>query len=76
MKTMRKLYDQCLDELDGVIEYSTCAAMNHHNPDLAKLYINLDKREMEHALSLHNMSKKLADSKIGTENIDPRLMEL
>lgn len=76
MKVMRKLYDQCMEELDGVIEYSNCATSVHDNPDLAKMYIGIAKQEMEHARLLHDMSKRLAASKIGTENVDPRLMEL
>lgn len=76
MKTMRKLYDQCIEELDGVIEYSKCATFYHSKPDLFKMYLNMAKQEMEHAKTLHEMSKKLSESKIGTENIDPRLMEL
>ena len=76
MKIMRKLYDQCIEELDGVIEYSNCATSNQANPDLFKMYINMAKQEMEHAQTLHNMSKKLAYTKIGSENVDYRLMEL
>ena len=34
------------------------------------------KQELEHAQALHNTSKKLADSKIGKETVDPMLMEL
>lgn len=76
MKIMRKLYDQTMEELDGVIEYSNCATScyNHH-PDLAKMYVNMGKQELEHAETLHNMSKKLAESKIN-EHVDPMLMEL
>ena len=33
MKTMRKLYDQCIEELDGVIEYSNCATSYYDNPE-------------------------------------------
>ena len=76
MKTMRKLYDQCIEELDGVIEYSKCATFYHNKPELYKMYVNMAKQELEHAQNLHNMSKKLSESKIGSENIDPRLMEL
>ena len=76
MKTMRKLYDQCMEELDGVIEYSKCATFYHDKPDLFKMYLSMAKQELEHAQTLHNMSKKLAETKIGSENIDPRLMEL
>lgn len=76
MKTMRKLYDQCIEELDGVIEYSKCATFYHNKPELYKMYLSMAKQEMEHAKTLNEMSKKLAESKIGTENIDPRLMEL
>lgn len=75
MKIMRKLYDQCMEELDGVIEYSNCATSWHDNPELSKMYINMAKQELEHAQVLHNMSKKLAESKIG-EKVDPMLMEL
>ena len=75
MKIMRKLYDQCMEELDGVIEYSNCATSWRNNPDLSKMYINMAKQELEHAQGLHNMSKKLADSKIN-ESVDPMLMEL
>lgn len=76
MKTMRKLYDQCMEELDGVIEYSSCATHHHDQPDLFKMYINMAKQEMEHAQTLRAMSKTLAQAKIGSENIDARLMEL
>lgn len=75
MKIMRKLYDQCMEELDGVIEYSDCATLCKDHPDLSKMYINMAKQELEHAQTLHNMSKKLAESKIG-EDVDPMLMEL
>jgi len=75
MKVMRKLYDQCMEELEGVIEYSNCANSCHDNSDLSKMYINMAKQELEHAQTLHNMSKRLAESKIG-ENVDPMLMEL
>ena len=75
MKVMRKLYDQCMEELDGVIEYSNCATACRDNADLSKMYINIAKQELEHAQTLHNMSKKLAESKIG-EKVDPMLMEL
>ena len=75
MKIMRKLYDQCMEELEGVIEYSNCATSCRNNSDLFKMYLNMAKQELEHAQTLHNMSKKLAESKIG-ENVDPMLMEL
>lgn len=75
MKVMRKLYDQCMEELDGVIEYSNCATSCRNNPDLSKMYLNMAKQELEHAKALHDMSKKLADSKIN-ETVDPMLMEL
>lgn len=75
MRTMRKLYDQCMEELDGVIEYSNCADSLHDNQELNKMYTNMAKQEFEHAQMLHNMSRKLADSKI-TEKVDPMLMEL
>ena len=74
MKVMRKLYDQCMEELEGVIEYTNCATACH-NPDLSKMYIGMAKQELEHAQALHNMSKKLAESKMG-EKVDPMLMEL
>ena len=77
MKTMRKLYDQTMEELDGVIEYSKCAMMYAGKDDaLTKMYVNMAKTEMEHAKALHEASKRLSSSKIGTEDIDPRLMEL
>ena len=72
---MRKLYDQCMEELNGVIEYSNCATSCRNNADLFKLYMNIAKQELEHAQLLHNMSKKLAEQKIG-EEVDHRLMEL
>lgn len=75
MKTMRKLYDQCMEELDSAIEYSNCATANRSNPDLAKVYITMAKQELEHGQVLHNMSKKLAEQKM-TEAVDPMLMEL
>ena len=75
MKIMRKLYDQCMEELDGVIEYCNCATSCRNNADLFKMYMNIAKQELEHAQLLHNTSKKLADQKIG-EEVDPRLMEL
>lgn len=77
MKVMRKLYDQCMEELEGAIEYSNCATMCHNSPDLSKMYIGMAKQELEHAQTLHNMSKKLSDSKFKSkEEIDPMLMEL
>lgn len=77
MKTMRKLYDQTMEELDGVMEYSQCAMMHAQtDPELSKLYLNLAKTEMEHAKQLHAMSQKKAASKMDTETIDPMLMEL
>ena len=77
MKTMRKLYDQCMEELDGVIEYSKCSMMySSKHPDMAGLYFRIAEQELEHARLLHDMSKQLAESKIGTEDVDPRLMEL
>lgn len=80
MKIMRKLYDQTMEELDGVIEYS-CCAMKHRemHPDISKMYATMAKEEMGHALTLHGMSQRLAASKMGTSEereIDPRLMEL
>ena len=75
MRTMRKLYDQCMEELDGIIEYSNCATSLQNNPELFKMYTNMAKQEFEHAQTLHNMSKKIADSKI-SEKVDPMLMEL
>ena len=75
MKVMRKLYDQCMEELDGVIEYSNCATSCRDNQDLVKMYTSMAKQELEHAQTLHNMSKRLAESKIN-EKVDPMLMEL
>lgn len=77
MKTMRKLYDFCMEELDGVMEYSECA-MSYRGKDdeLSKMYLEMAKQEMEHAKRLHDASKRLSESKIGSEDIDPRLMEL
>ncbi len=78
MKTMRKLYDQAMEELDGVMDYSECAmAYAQMDPELSKLYLSMAKQEMEHAKGLHAMSQKKAASKIGEkDDIDPRLMEL
>lgn len=77
MKTMRKLYDYAIAELEDVMKYSKCAMMySGSDPELAKMYYNLAKGEMEDAKSLHEMSKRLSESKIGTEDVDPRLMEL
>ena len=77
MKVMRKLYDQCMEELDGVMEYSECSMrLANHDNDLARMYYNMAKQEMEHASTLHEASKRLSASKMGTEDIDPRLMEL
>ena len=76
MKTMRKLYDQCMEELDGVMEYSKCAMMHSSDPDISKMYQEMARQEWEHAERLHNQSKRLSQSKLGTEDIDPRLMEL
>lgn len=76
MKIMRKLYDQCIEELDGTIEYCNCSTMlKTSHPDISKTYLSMAKQEMEHAIGLHNMSKKLAESKIN-EKVDPMLMEL
>jgi rubrerythrin len=75
MKIMRKLYDQCMEELEGTIEYCNCATCCKNNSDLAKMYVNMAKQELEHAETLHSMSKKLAESKLG-EKVDPMLMEL
>lgn len=75
MKIMRKLYDQTMEELDGVIEYSNCANSCHEHPELSKVYLSMAKQELEHAQTLHNMSKKIAESKLG-EKVDPMLMEL
>lgn len=49
MKIMRKLYDQCMEELDGVIEYSNCATSCRDNQDLVKMYTSMAKQELEHA---------------------------
>lgn len=76
MKTMRKLYDQCMEELDGVMEYSKCSIMHKVNQDLSRMYLEMAKQEMEHAERLHDASRRLSESKLGTEEIDPRLMEL
>lgn len=77
MKTMRKLYDQTMEELDGVIEYSKCAMMYAgKDDDLAKMYVTMAKVEMDHAKMLHDASKRLSSSKLGTEDVDPMLMEL
>ena len=46
MKVMRKLYDQCMEELEGVIEYTNCATACR-NPDLSKMYIGMAKQELE-----------------------------
>lgn len=77
MKTMRKLYDQCMEELCGVIEYSECSMMQaQHDAELSKMYVGMAKQEMEHAKTLHAASQRLSSAKIGTEEVDPRLMEL
>ena len=78
MKTMRMLYDQAMEELDGVIEYSTCSMKYKElDYDLSKMYSSMAKAEMEHAKSLHNVSQRLASEKMGDkDSIDPRLMEL
>ena len=75
---MRKLYDQCLEELDGVMEYSKCSmSYAQIDPELSKMYLSMAKAEMEHARSLHTASQKKASSKMGDkETIDPMLMEL
>ena len=77
MKTMRKLYDFTMEELDGVVCYSECSM--HYakkDPELAKMYYRMAEQEMEHAKTLHDASKRLSNEKLGTEDIDPRLMEL
>lgn len=78
MKTMRKLYDQCMEELDGVMEYSKCSmSYAQTDPELSKTYLTMAKTEMEHAKTLHMMSQKKASSKMGEKDtIDPMLMEL
>lgn len=77
MKTMRKLYDYTMEELDGVMDYSKCAMhYAQSDPELSKMYLSMAKIEMEHAKALHVMSQKKAASKIGEEDVDPRLMEL
>ena len=78
MKTMRKLYDQCMEELDGVMEYSKCAmTYSQMDPELSKMYLGLAKTEMEHAKALHAMSERKSAAKMGErDTIDPRLMEL
>lgn len=43
MKTMRKLYDQAMEELDGVMEYSECSMMYAQiDPELSKLYFQIE----------------------------------
>lgn len=77
MKTMRKLYDQTMDELDGVCEYSQCAVKYKEiDPEMSKMYSSMAKTEMEHAKTLHAMSQKKAAAKMGVEDVDPQLMEL
>ena len=77
MKVMRKLWDQCMEELDGSMEYSRCAMMHaSRHPEVSKMYLEMAKDELGHAQRLHEMSKELAKSKVGTEDVDPRLMEL
>ena len=80
MKTMRKLYDQTMEELDGVCEYSECAMMYKElDPELSKIYAGMAKMEMEHAKTLHSMSQKKATHAMADperETVDPRLMEL
>ena len=77
MKTMRMLYDQTMEELDGVCEYSKCAMQYKTiDPDLSRTYLSLAKTEMEHAKTLHTMSQTKAASKYGKEPVDPMLMEL
>ena len=74
---MRKLYDYAMEELDGVMDYSKCAMhYAQSDPELSKMYLGMAKTEMEHAKTLHAMSQKKAASKIGVEDVDPRLMEL
>ena len=80
MKTMRKLYDQTMEELDGVCEYSKCSIMyKEMDPELSKIYASMAKMEMEHAKTLHSMSQKKATHAMADperETVDPRLMEL
>lgn len=79
MKTMRKLYDYTMEELDGVMDYAKCAmAYGQMDSELSKLYLTLAKTEMDHAKALHTMSqKKAAEAKLNdSEHVDPRLMEL
>lgn len=77
MKTMRKLYDQCMEEIEGVKEYSKCS-MHYKETDqeLARMYLSMAKAEMEHAKALHSASQKRAAAKKDSEEIDPMLMEL
>jgi rubrerythrin len=54
---MRKLYDQTMEELDGVMEYSKCAMRyKEMDPELSKMYVTMAKAEMEHAKTLHAAS--------------------
>lgn len=77
MKTMRTLYDQTMEELDGVIEYSKCSIeYKEIDPDISKMYLGMAKAELEHARALHAVSQKKAAAKVGSENVDPQLMEL
>lgn len=77
MKTMRKLYDYTIAELEDVIKYSKCAMQYAGNdPDLSRMYYNLAKGEMSDAQNLHDASKRLAAAKINVEGVDPQLMEL
>ena len=74
---MRKLYDYAMCELDGVMDYSKCSMHYAQNdPELSKMYLGMAKTKMDHVKTLHSMSQKKAASKIGSENVDPRLMEL
>ena len=77
MKTMRKLYDYTIDELNDVIKYAKCSMQYvSTDPELARMYYNLAKGEMDDAKNLHDASKRLSSAKLKTENVDPRLMEL
>jgi len=78
MKTMRKLYDQCMEELDGVMEYSKCSmSYAQVDPEMSKMYLGMAKAELEHAKALHAMSQKKAAAAMGDKDtIDSRLMEL
>ena len=77
MKVMRMLYDQCMEELEGAICYAKCATeYAQMDPEMSKMYLSMAKTELDHAKALHSAAQKKATSKMGKEDIDPRLMEL